>query len=299
VGRWFSTHRGLMMGLLTASTATGTLIFLPGLAAIAEYAGWRSVVLTIAAVCALLLPLVLWLMPERPSDIGLTRYGAAPDEPVEASAPSGNLFALTLGTLRRASRRGVFWLLFATFFVCGFTTNGLIGTHFIAMCGDHGIAEVRAAGVLAMMGVCDLIGTTASGWLTDRFDPRKLLFAYYGLRGLSLMYLPYSDFSLYSLSLFGVFYGLDWIATVPPTLRLTTDAFGERDAPVVFGWVVAGHQVGAATAAFMAGVLRVQLGSYLTPFVIAGATGVVAAFLALRIRRRDDSVPLQLANENG
>jgi predicted MFS family arabinose efflux permease len=301
VGRWFSTHRGLMMGLLTASTATGTLIFLPGLAAIAEYAGWRPVVLTIAAVCALLLPLVLWLMPERPSDIGLTRYGAAPDDAVEASTPSGNLFALTLGTLQRASKRGVFWLLFATFFVCGFTTNGLIGTHFIAMCGDHGIAEVRAAFVLAMMGVCDLIGTTASGWLTDRFDPRKLLFAYYGLRGLSLMYLPYSDFSLYSLSLFGVFYGLDWIATVPPTLRLTTDAFGERDAPVVFGWVVAGHQVGAATAAFMAGVLRVQLGSYLTPFVIAGATGVVAAFLALRIRRRDDSdpVPLQLANENG
>ncbi|GGA31219.1 MFS transporter [Dyella nitratireducens] len=298
VGRWFSTHRGLMMGLLTASTATGTLIFLPGLAAIAEYAGWKPVVLTIAAVCALLLPLVLWLMPERPADIGLTRYGAAPNETVDAGASSGNLFALTLGTLHRASKHGVFWPLFATFFVCGFTTNGLIGTHFIAMCGDHGIPEVRAAGVLAMMGVCDLIGTTLSGWLTDRFDPRKLLFVYYGLRGLSLMYLPYSDFSLYSLSLFGVFYGLDWIATVPPTLRLTTDAFGERDAPVVFGWVVAGHQVGAATAAFMAGVLRVQLGSYLTPFVIAGATGVVAAFLALRIRRRDDSMPLQLASEN-
>lgn len=298
VGRWFSTHRGLMMGLLTASTATGTLIFLPGLAAIAQYFGWRPVVLTIAAVCVLLLPLVLWLMPERPSDIGLTRYGAASHEPVEAGAPAGNLFMLTLGTLQRASKRGVFWLLFATFFVCGFTTNGLIGTHFIALCGDHGIPEVRAAGVLAMMGVCDLIGTTASGWLTDRFDPRKLLFVYYGLRGLSLMYLPYSDFSLYSLSLFGVFYGLDWIATVPPTLRLTTDAFGERDAPVVFGWVVAGHQVGAATAAFMAGVLRVQLGSYLTPFVIAGATGVVAAFLALRIRRRAEQMPLAVAGDN-
>lgn len=302
VGRWFSTHRGLMMGLLTASTATGTLIFLPGLAAIAEFAGWRPVVLTIAAVCAALVPLVLWLMPERPSDIGLTRYGAPSDESVDAGAPVGNLFALTLGTLQRASKRGVFWLLFATFFVCGFTTNGLIGTHFIALCGDHGIPEVRAAGVLAMMGICDLIGTTASGWLTDRFDPRKLLFVYYGLRGLSLMYLPYSDFSLYSLSLFGVFYGLDWIATVPPTLRLTTDAFGERDAPVVFGWVVAGHQVGAATAAFMAGVLRVQLGSYLTPFVIAGATGVVAAFLALRIQRLDqrkrDLPPVAMAGEN-
>ena len=304
VGRWFSTHRGLMMGLLTASTATGTLIFLPGLAAIAEYAGWRQVVLTIAAVCAVLVPLVVWLLPERPADIGLTRYGSTVDEPAEAGAASGNLFALTLGVLHRASKRGVFWLLFATFFVCGFTTNGLIGTHFIALCGDHGIPEVRAAGVLAMMGVFDLFGTTASGWLTDRFDPRKLLFVYYSLRGLSLMYLPYSDFSLYSLSLFGVFYGLDWIATVPPTLRLTTDAFGERDAPIVFGWVVAGHQVGAAVAAFMAGVLRVQLGSYLTPFVIAGATGVVAAFLALRIQRRDqrhddeDATPLAIAGES-
>ena len=288
VGRWFSSHRGLMMGLLTASTATGTLIFLPGLAAIAEYFGWQAVVLTIAAVSAVLIPLAWWLLPERPSDIGLRRYGATADEPADAGAAGGNLFALTLGVLRNATRNGTFWLLFATFFVCGFTTNGLIGTHFIALCGDHGIPEVRAAGLLAMMGIFDLVGTTASGWLTDRFDPRKLLFVYYGLRGLSLIYLPYSDFSLYSLSLFGVFYGLDWIATVPPTLRLTTDAFGEREAPVVFGWVVAGHQVGAAAAAFMAGVLRVQLGSYMTPFVIAGASGVVAAFLALRIGRRRD-----------
>ncbi|GAA0700840.1 putative MFS family arabinose efflux permease [Dyella sp. SG562] len=288
VGRWFSSHRGLMMGLLTASTATGTLIFLPGLAAIAEYFGWQAVVLTIAAVSAVLIPLAWWLLPERPSDIGLRRYGATADEPADAGAAGGNLFALTLGVLRNATRNGTFWLLFATFFVCGFTTNGLIGTHFIALCGDHGIPEVRAAGLLAMMGIFDLVGTTASGWLTDRFDPRKLLFVYYGLRGLSLMYLPYSDFSFYSLSLFGVFYGLDWIATVPPTLRLTTDAFGERDAPIVFGWVVAGHQVGAAAAAFMAGVLRVQLGSYMTPFVIAGAAGVVAAFLALRIGRRRD-----------
>ncbi|MFK2878094.1 MFS transporter [Rhodanobacter hydrolyticus] len=291
-GRWFSTHRGLVMGLLTASTATGTLIFLPGLAAISEYAGWRAVVLLLAVLCAVLIPVVLWLLPERPADIGLTRYGAPSGEPADVGMPAGNLLALTLGALQRASRSGAFWLLFATFFVCGFTTNGLIGTHFIAMCGDHGIPEVRAASLLAMMGIFDLVGTTASGWLTDRVDPRKLLFAYYGLRGLSLIYLPYSDFSLQSLSLFGVFYGLDWIATVPPTLRLATESFGERDAPVVFGWVVAGHQVGAAVAAFMAGVLRVQLGSYLMPFVIAGASGVVAAFLALRIRRaRCDLAP--------
>ncbi|WP_049623441.1 MFS transporter [Frateuria defendens] len=292
VGRWFSTHRGLMMGLLTASTATGTLIFLPGLAALAEAFGWRAVVLTIAACCAVLIPLAWWLLPERPADIGLTRYGAPAGEVLDTGAPSANLLALTLGTLRRASRRGAFWYLFATFFVCGFTTNGLIGTHFIALCGDHGLPEVRAAGLLALMGLFDLVGTTASGWLTDRYDPRKLLFVYYGLRGLSLIYLPYSDFSLYSLSLFGIFYGLDWIATVPPTLRLTNEAFGDRDGPLVFGWVVAGHQIGAAAAAFLAGAMRVQLGSYLAPFVIAGATGVVAAFLALRIGQAGKGAPV-------
>jgi predicted MFS family arabinose efflux permease len=200
--------------------------------------------------------------------------------------------SIALGTLATAAKQRTFWLLFATFFICGFTTNGLIGTHFIAMCGDHGIPEVRAAGLLAMMGAFDLIGTTMSGWLTDRYDPRKLLFMYYALRGLSLIWLPYSDFSFYSLSLFGVFYGLDWIATVPPTLRLATEAFGERDAPVVFGWVAAGHQIGAASAAFFAGFMRTQGGSYLQPFVVAGMSGVIAAVIALLIRRRPRAEPV-------
>ncbi|AIF47865.1 MFS transporter [Dyella japonica] len=284
VNRWFVTHRGLMMGLLTASTATGTLAFLPALAAIAEHGGWRPVVWTVAAGCALLIPLAWWLLPERPSDIGLRPYGATEDE--ADTAPRRNLLAIALGTLASATKQRTFWFLFATFFICGFTTNGLIGTHFIAMCGDHGIPEVRAAGLLAMMGAFDLIGTTLSGWLTDRYDPRKLLFVYYGLRGLSLIWLPYSDFSLTSLSLFGMFYGLDWIATVPPTLRLASEAFGDRDAPVVFGWVAAGHQIGAASAAFFAGALRTQNGDYLQPFVIAGVTGLIASGLALMIRRR-------------
>ena len=183
-------------------------------------------------------------------------------------------------------RTRTFWFLFATFFICGFTTNGLVGTHLIALCGDHGMPEVQAAGLLALMGVFDLVGTTASGWLTDRYDPRKLLFVYYGLRGLSLIYLPYSDFSFYSLSIFAIFFGLDWIATVPPTLRLTTEAFGERDASIVFGWIVAGHQLGAASAAWMAGFVRQSQGSYLTAFVLAGMTGIIAAFIALMIGRR-------------
>jgi predicted MFS family arabinose efflux permease len=283
VNRWFVTHRGLVMGLLTASTATGTLAFLPALAAIAEHGGWRPVVWTVAAGCALLIPLAWWLLPERPADIGLRPYGATEDE--AAAPPRRNLLGIALGTLAAASKQRTFWFLFATFFICGFTTNGLIGTHFIAMCGDHGIPEVRAAGLLAMMGAFDLVGTTLSGWLTDRYDPRKLLFVYYGLRGLSLIWLPYSDFSFASLSLFGMFYGLDWIATVPPTLRLATEAFGDRDAPVVFGWVAAGHQIGAASAAFFAGALRTQSGDYLQPFVIAGVTGLIASGLALMIRR--------------
>ncbi|WP_218777528.1 MFS transporter [Acetobacter indonesiensis] len=178
-----------------------------------------------------------------------------------------------------------FWLLFLTFFVCGFTTNGLIGTHFISICADHGIDEVPAAGYLALMGFFDLFGTTASGWLTDRMDARRLLFAYYGLRGLSLMALPFVDFHGASLTLFGVFYGLDWIATVPPTLRLANAAFGEVRAPVVFGWIVFGHQIGAAFAASLAGMLRQAQGSYRDMLVMAGVSGLIAALMALRIGR--------------
>jgi predicted MFS family arabinose efflux permease len=284
VNRWFVKHRGVVMGAMTASAATGTLIFLPGLAAIAQHHGWRPVVLTVAASALALIPLVWWLLPERPSDIGLTRYGASD---AEARATStGNPLGAALGALATAIRRRDFWYLFATFFICGFTTNGLIGTHLIALCGDHGIAEVRAAGLLAMMGVFDLVGTTASGWLTDRVDPRKLLFVYYSLRGAALVYLPFSNFSFVSLSMFAVIYGLDWIATVPPTLRLTTEAFGETAAAMVFGWILAGHQLGAACAAFMAGYLRTLQGDYVDAFVLAGATGMIAAALALLIGRQ-------------
>jgi sugar phosphate permease len=282
VNRWFVTHRGFVMGLMTASTATGTLLFLPALAAIATHVGWRGVVVTVAICAAILVPAIAWLLPERPQDLGLTRYGAIGQEVLPAAA-TGNPFATALSALNRAVRRRDFWLLFATFFICGFTTNGLIGTHLIALCGDHGIAEVRAAGLLAVMGLFDLVGTTASGWLTDRYDPRKLLFVYYSLRGAALVYLPYSSFSLLSLSVFAIFYGLDWIATVPPTLRLTTDVFGEHSAPVIFGWILAGHQLGAAFAAFLAGYLRTVQGNYVDAFVLSGSTGIIAAAIALMI----------------
>jgi MFS family permease len=284
VNRWFVKHRGLIMGLLTASTATGSLIFIPGLAMLAEAHGWQPVVLTIAACALTIVPFALWLLPEYPADIGLPLYGGT--EITTPAPPPAHPFTAALSTLWTAARYRDFWLLFGTFFICGATTNGLVGTHLIALCGDNGIPEVRAASLLAVMGVFDLVGTTLSGWLTDRHDPRKLLFVYYSLRGISLIWLPHSDFTLYSLSVFSVFYGLDWIATVPPTLRLTNETFGDAAGPMVFGWVVAGHQVGAATAAMVAGSLRTLDGNYVLAFGIAGSTGLVAAVLALFIGAR-------------
>jgi predicted MFS family arabinose efflux permease len=284
VNRWFVARRGLMMGLLTASTATGSLIFIPLLAMLAESYGWRAVVLTVAASALALVPVVLGFLTERPGDVGLLPFGAT--QPTAAAPASQQPFRSALRVLWSAAHKRDFWLLFGTFFVCGATTNGLVGTHLIALCGDNGIPEVRAAGLLAAMGLFDLVGTTASGWLTDRYDARKLLFMYYVLRGLSLIWLPRSDFTFYSLSIFTVFYGLDWIATVPPTLRLTNMAFGDAAGPMVFGWVVAGHQIGAATAALVAGNLRTLQGNYIAAFTIAGASGVLAAALALSIGRR-------------
>jgi len=285
VNRWFVARRGLMLGLLTASTATGSLIFLPGMALIADHGGWKPVVVTVSIVTLLLAPLVWLLIPERPADVGLRPYGAPDDYEAPASLNGANALAYAFQTLGRAAKTRTFWLLFLGFFICGLTTNGLVGVHMIAFCGDRGMPEVKAAGLLALMGLFDLFGTTASGWLTDRYDSRKLLFVYYVLRGLSLIYLPFSDFSVISLSAFAVFYGLDWIATVPPTVRLATQAFGERDGPIVFGWIAAGHQIGAATAAIGAGMIRASQGQYVEAFIIAGAAGLVAGVASLMIRR--------------
>ena len=283
VNRWFVTNRGLVMGLFAASTSTGTLVFIPVLSAIAQGHGWQPVVICVAAAMALLIPLVFFLLPEWPADVGQTPFGADPDHPVEVRS-TGNPLKTAFAALGEGAKSRDFWLLAATFFVCGFTTNGLVGTHMIALCHDHGMEAVAAGGLLAIMGLFDLVGTTASGWLTDRVDARKLLFAYYGLRGLSLIYLPFADFSFYGLSLFAVFYGLDWIATVPPTLAIANRVFGTRKAPILFGWISASHQVGAASAAFFAGVSRTATGSYLDSFVIAGFVAVAAAFLALGMK---------------
>ncbi len=274
--RWFGRNRGLVLGLLTASSATGQLVFLPLLARLAETLGWRAVSLAVAAAALLLVAPVALLLRDRPSDLGLPPYGLDAVEPARTGGPNPALRAL--GALRTGLASRDFWLLSATFFVCGASTNGLIGTHLIPACVDHGIPEVQAAGLLAVMGVFDFIGTTGSGWLTDRVDSRVLLSWYYGLRGLSLMGLPWAfTGSVHGLSLFAVFYGLDWIATVPPTVRLAEGCFGRANAALMFGWIAAAHQLGAATSAWAAGLVRTQTGDYAGAFVSAGAICLLAA----------------------
>jgi predicted MFS family arabinose efflux permease len=284
--RWFDSHRGLVVGMLTASSATGQLVFLPVGAWLIERFGWRMAVIPVFAACALAAVLVLLLMRNRPNELGLTPYGAAPGTEVAPLAPPMHVtFATPFKVLASVAGNRVFWILFGTFFICGLSTNGLIQTHFISLCGDAGLAAVPAASVLAMMGAFDLVGTIGSGWLSDRYDNRKLLFIYYGLRGLSLFWLPYSEFTFYGLSLFAMFYGLDWIATVPPTVRLVASTFGKERAGMVFGWVFAGHQLGAAVAAWGAGRVRTMMLTYNPALFAAGAACLIAAGVILLIRR--------------
>jgi sugar phosphate permease len=283
--RWFDQRRGLVVGLLTASSATGQLLFLPFAAWLIQHHGWRAAVIPVFISCTLVALLAFLFMRNRPQDLGLAPYGAVAGTPTSvAAAPRMPLWE-PLRVLRGATGNPTFWILFATFFICGLSTNGLIQTHFISLCGDAGLAAVPAASVLAMMGAFDLVGTITSGWLSDRYDNRKLLFWYYGLRGLSLLWLPHSTFTLYGLSLFALFYGLDWIATVPPTVKLAGSAFGKERAGMVFGWIFAGHQLGAATAAYGAGLVRTMLLTYSPALYAAGAACLVAALLVMAIRQ--------------
>jgi MFS family permease len=290
--RWFAARRGLVIGILTASVATGQLVFLPLLASMTERYGWRLALGFVCIALGVSALAVLLVMRDRPSDVGLRPFGdegtgPLPTPPVNHSS----ITAVALGTLRDASKSRAFWILFATFFVCGASTNGLVQVHLIPMCLDFGIPQVQAASLLAAMGIFDFFGTIMSGWLSDRYDNRYLLFWYYGLRGLSLIFLPFSDFSFYGLSIFAMFYGLDWIATVPPTVRLTAQKFGPERANLVFGWIFAGHQLGAGTAAFGAGFSRTVYESYLPAFFIAGALCVFASLIVLALSRQPKAEP--------
>ena len=283
--RWFIARRGLVVGLLTASNATGQLVFLPVLASLAVSSGWRTAALTTTGASLVIAILVALFMRDSPRAIGLKPYGAAATDH-EPLPPTGNPFMAAIDGLRRGLRSRDFWLLAGSFFICGASTNGLIGTHLIPASMEHGIPEVTAAGLLAAMGLFDLLGTTVSGWLSDRMDNRWLLCWYYSLRGISLMFLPYVLGTSYiGLAAFVVFYGLDWIATVPPTVRLAADSFGKRNVGIVYGWISASHQLGAATMAFAAGTLRSLLGSYQVSFMSAGLLCLIAAGMVIRIGR--------------
>jgi MFS family permease len=276
---WFGTRRGLAIGIMATAAASGVLAFIPISAWIAEHLGWRLSVVPPIVLCSIAFVLMALLARDHPSELGLAAYGdtvALPRPVREAGAAS-----LSFDALRCVLPTRSFWILISGFAVCGFTTNGLMQTHFIPLLQDHGIAEVAAAGVFAMMALFDFVGAIGAGYLTDRFDPRKLLLIYYLIRGIALILLPLSGFSEWELGIFGALYGLGWIAPVPPTIRLTTEAFGPGQGSLVFGWVFASHQLGAAAAALGAGVLHDMSGSYTSSFVFGGALCLVAGATAL------------------
>ena len=290
--RWFEARRGLVTGVLTAASATGQLIFLPVVAAVTERHGWRWASLIVAAAALSVVPLVLVFMRNYPQDKGLTAYGATVASAEPAAVPASSFRAAFDGLLLGA-RVPAFWLLAGSFAICGMTTNGLIGTHFIPAANDHGMPTTVAAGLLATIGILDVAGTVFSGWLTDRVDPRLLLVVYYAGRGLSLLLLPalLSPRAEPSTWVFVIFYGLDWVATVPPTIVLCRNYFGTRS-PVVFGWVFASHQLGAAIAAFGAGHLRDSQGNYDMAFYLAGGLCFVAAAMCVKIGNTQVRAPV-------
>jgi predicted MFS family arabinose efflux permease len=288
--RWFVARRGLVTGMLTAGGAAGQLVFLPLLSWITEHHGWRPAAVTVAGAALSVAPFVWFLLRDHPADVGLAAFGAAEFTP--KPAPTTGAAGRALRALAQAARGGTFWLLAGSFAICGASTNGLVKTHFVPAAHDHGLPVTTAASLLAVIGVFDIVGTVASGWFTDRLSPRRLLAIYYGLRGMSLMFLPmlFSDAIHPSMVLFIVFYGLDWVATVPPTMALCREHYGENSA-IVFGWVLAAHQIGAALVAYLGGVARDALGSYDVVWYTSGALCAVAALMSLVVRHRPVAVP--------
>jgi len=281
--RWFRKHRGLVVGIFGAASAAGQLIFLPSLMSLTATSGWRTA-LTVAAafVAALLVPLLL-LMRDRPEDIGTRALG---DDGAAASAASAGAELAQRTPLREALRTRDFWLLAGSFFVCGYTTNGLIGTHLLPHALEHGFTTDAAAGAVGMMGMMNIIGTLASGWLSDRYDNRVLLAAYYGFRALAIAQLPFiGDANANGLLFFALMYGLDWIATVPPTINLTATRFGRGSVGTLYGWIFFSHMVGASVAAYLGGYLHDMLGDYTAAFLSAALLGVIAAGFSISIQR--------------
>ncbi|KQX59296.1 MULTISPECIES: MFS transporter [unclassified Streptomyces] len=281
--RWFVARRGLVTGILTAAGASGQLVFLPLLSWLVEHHGWRPAAVTVSLAALAVVPFVWLLLRDHPADVGLAPYGG---EYAEKPAPVPGAARRAVTVLFKAARTGPFWLLAGTFAICGASTNGLVKTHFVPAAHDHGMPVTAAAGLLAVIGVFDVVGTIASGWFTDRFEARRLLAVYYALRGISLLFLPVllAPTVHPPMLFFIVFYGLDWVATVPPTIALCREHYGE-DSAIVFGWVLASHQVGAAVVAFAGGVARDVFGTYDVVWYASGALCAAAALMALVIRR--------------
>ncbi|MFD9607821.1 MFS transporter [Streptomyces sp. NPDC059083] len=285
--RWFVARRGLVTGILTAAGASGQLIFLPLLSWLVEQHGWRPAAVTVSLAALAVVPFVWLLLRDHPADVRLAPYGG---EYAEKPAPVTGAARRAVTVLLKAARTGPFWLLAGSFAICGASTNGLVKTHFVPAAHDHGMPVTAAAGLLAVIGVFDVVGTIASGWFTDRFSPRRLLAVYYALRGVSLLFLPMllAPSVHPPMLFFIVFYGLDWVATVPPTIALCREHYGE-DSAIVFGWVLASHQVGAAAIAFAGGVARDVFGTYDVVWYASGALCAAAALMALVIRVRRPS----------
>ncbi len=281
--RWFVRHRGLVVGIMGAAVSAGQLVFFPLLTAWAVTLGWRTAATLLALICLAALAPVLVLMRDSPARMGLLPLGGQPGRPLEGAEPAGIV-------MRRALPHPTFWLLALTFYVCGASSNGIVGQHFIPHAVDHGFTELVAAGALAIVGAFNFVGTIASGWLTDRYDPRKLLLTYYVFRGVSLLALPFVHDRV-SLVAFAVLFGLDYIATVPPTVALAADTFGRANVGVVYGWVFAAHQIGAAIAAWGAGLMRDAYGDYVVAFFAAGGLAIVAGVMAMLIRRDRPGLP--------
>ncbi len=299
--RWFFSRRGLVMGMLSGATAAGQLIFIPSLAQLVAHFGWRTAVFSAATVLLAAIPVVWVLMRDTPAEMGLTPYGTPANAPPVPADTRVNPLTAAFEALGIAVRHRDFWLLSGAFFVCGASTLGLVGTHFIPACLDHGIPETAAASILGAMGVCNMIGTTASGWLSDRFDNRILLCWFYASRGASLLFLPYAlnMNGPWGIAIFGLFYGLDWIATVPPTVKLATATFGARQSGIIYGWIVVIHQVGSAMAAFGGGLMRTYEGSYTGAFWISGGLCAIAAIMVLNIGRKKPAASRPVLVEAG
>ena len=286
--RWFVQRRGLVVGLFGAAASAGQLLFIPILTGVGTEQGWRVAVILVAILAAAIaIPAGLFLR-ESPAAVGTRPLGQPEGAPPIAHRSDP-------GILRRAARRPEFWLLAGTFFVCGATSNGVVGQHFIAHAVDHGFTPGAAAGALALMGIFNFFGTIVSGYLTDRYDPRKLLLIYYTFRGISLLLLPALHNSS-DILIFSVIFGLDYIATVPPTVALTADVFGRQNVGVLYGWIYAAHMVGAAILAQVAAIIRDQAGNYTLAYLTAGWMAVAAGVLILGLRRiRRDGVALAAA----